>query len=98
VKVPEGPASSGDRRREPVIPVAVMPPGWYPQRLHPPSASSESAARAFPFPLLVLSSFSGSNQGGLFKMERADERMIKASWKLTQVSKGMLGHQSCWES
>ena len=43
--------------------------------------SSESTARAFPFPLSVLSPLFGPDLGGSLEVERADEMMAGASWK-----------------
>jgi hypothetical protein len=48
----------------------------------------------FPFSLSIFTSFSGSDLGGSFEVERADKG-VEASGKVTQASRGSLGRQSC---
>ena len=42
--------------------------------------SSESTARAFPFPLSVFFSPPGSDRGGLFEVKGEGDRMEGTSW------------------
>ena len=90
VTLPEGPASSGDRTREPILlevaiasriisaktSSSVGAGSWLGQ-----SISSEPTARAFPFPLSVLSLRSQSALSDSFEVGRAGEKMIGASRK-----------------